>query len=265
MFDCAMPINPRLVARAQDLNPKSFQVGSLVYFLKNKKGSSEKYISFGTVIEHYCSEIAIQLYEPIDCRTINGILVKDFETPTPWKKLPKNWSWDTVLFQVEHIIPKNMKDRRFDIRDKDCIMALINDHLLVKPSENDHANFRSEVDSKLGWRIVREYGKEWYSDYICLPFYEVYNTYEEAQAELDAILEENRRQAMLTDLEWSIEQIDHDLDRWAYLYSITPEAKKQVRDRLMGLDNLEDVVTRVAGGYIEWKYDRNRRWMRIEM
>ena len=39
------PINPRLVARAQNLNPKSFQVGSLVYFLKNKKGSSEKYIS----------------------------------------------------------------------------------------------------------------------------------------------------------------------------------------------------------------------------
>jgi len=265
MFDCVRPINPRLVARAQNLNPKSFPVGSIVYFLKNKKGSAEKYISFGTVIEHYCSEIAIQLYEPIDRRTINGIQVKDFETPTPWKKLPKNWSWDTVLFQVERIIPSGMKDIRFDIKDKDCIMELINYHLLVKPSENDHANFRSEVDSKLGWRIVREYDNEWYSDYICVPFYDVYNTYEEAHEELDAILEENQRQAALTDLEWSIEKIDDNLNKWAYLYSITPEAKKQVRDRLMGLDNLEDVVTRVAGGYIEWKYDSNRRWMRIEM
>ena len=33
----------------------------------------------------------------------------------------------------------------------------------------------------------------------------------------------------------------------------------------MALDNLEDVETRVAGGYIEWKYDKNRRWLRIEM
>lgn len=265
MFDCARPINPRLVARSQNLNPKSFQVGSVVYFLKNKKGSSEKMICFGTVIDHYCSEIAIQLYESIDCRFIDGIPVKDYQTPSPWQKLPNGWSWDTKLFEVEFKFTDEIKNRVFDIKDKDNILELIQDNLLVKPSENDHANFRSEVDSKFGWRIVREYGNEWYSDYISLPFYEVYNTYKEAQAELDAILEENRRQAMLTDLEWSIEQIDHDLDKWAYLYSITPEAKKQVRDRLMALDNLEDVVTRVAGGYIEWKYDRNRRWMRIEM
>lgn len=222
-------------------------------------------ICFGTVIDHYCYEIAIQLYESIDCRFIDEIPVKDYQTPSPWQKLPKGWSWDTKLFEVEFKFTDEMKDRVFDIKDKDNILELIQDNLLVKPSENDHANFRSEVDSKCGWRIVREYDNEWYSDYISLPFYEVYNTYEEAQAELDAILEENRRQAMLTDLEWSIEQIDHNLDKWAYLYSITPKAKKQVRDRLMALDNLEDVVTRVAGGYIEWKYNRNRRWMRIEM
>lgn len=265
MFDCAKPIDPRLVARAQNLNPKSFPVGSVVYFLKNKKGSSEKMIDFGTVIEHYCSEIAIQLYESVDFRFINGVPVKDFQTPSPWQKLPKNWSWDTKLFEVKFILTDKMKDREFDIKDKDNILGLIQDNLLVKPSENDHANFRSEVDSKCGWRIVREYGSEWYSDYISLPFYEVYGTYDEAQVELDAILEENQRQAALTDLEWSIEQIDHNLNKWAYLYSITPEAKKQVRDRLMALDDLEDVVTRVAGGYIEWKYDRNRRWLRIEM
>lgn len=265
MFDVVKQINPRMVARANMLNPKSFPVGSVVYFLKNKKGSSEKMIDFGTVIDHYCSEIAIQLYEPIDCRFIDDIPVRNFCTPSPWQKLPKGWSWDTKLFEIQFKFADEMKDRVFNIKDKCNIMDLINDNLLVKPSENDHANFRSEVDSKYGWRIVREYDNEWHSDYVSLPFYEVYGTYEEAQAELDAILEENQRQAALTDLEWSIEQIDNNLDKWAFLYSIAPEAKKQVRDRLMALDNLEDVETRVAGGYIEWKYDKNRRWLRIEM
>ena len=125
--------------------------------------------------------------------------------------------------------------------------------------------FRSEVDSKLGWRIVREYSEDWMTDYTCEPFYQCYATWKEAQAELDAILEENQRQASLTDYEWSVEQMDEKLNRWAYIYSIAPEAKKQVRDRLLALDNFEDVCLRISGGGLEWKYDRNKRWIRIEV
>lgn len=260
------PINPRLVARAQNLNPKSFPVGSVVYFLRNKRHSSEKEISFGTVIEHYASEIAIQLYEFPDAREIEGVPIKEFDTPTKWRKLPKGWTWDMVLFEVNWNYDRfKNKDRYVDFENPDGILQAINDGILVKVSENDHASFRSEVDSKLGWRIIREYSEDWMTDYTCEPFYQCYATWEEAQAELDAILEENQRQASLTDYEWSVEQMDEKLNRWAYIYSIAPEAKKQVRDRLLALDNFEDVCLRISGGGLEWKYDRNKRWIRIEV
>lgn len=259
------PINPRMIARAGNLNPKSFPIGSVVYFLRNKKHSSEKEIYYGTVIEHYASEIAIQLYEMIDVREIDGIPVKEFDTPTEWRKLPKGWTWDTTLFEVEWKMTKFQRNYEMDLRKPDDILKAINDGILVKVSENDHASFRSEVDSKLGWRIVREYSEDWMTDYTCEPFYQCYATWEEAQAELDAILEENQRQASLTDYEWSVEQMDEKLNRWAYIYSIAPEAKKQVRDRLLALDNFEDVCLRISGGGLEWKYDRNKRWIRIEV
>ena len=259
------PINPRMIARAGNLNPKSFPIGSVVYFLRNKKHSSEKEIYYGTVIEHYASEIAIQLYEMIDVREIDGIPVNEFDTPTEWHKLPKGWTWDITLFEVEWKMTKFQRNYEMDLRKPDDILKAINDGILVKVSENDHAMFRSEVDSKLGWRIVREYSEDWMTDYTCEPFYQCYATWEEAQAELDEILEENQRQASLTDYEWSVEQMDEKLNRWAYIYSIAPEAKKQVRDRLLALDNFEDVCLRISGGGLEWKYDRNKRWIRIEV
>jgi len=266
MFDCTEPIDPRIVARAENLNPKSFPVGSVVYFLKNFKHSSEKYIEFGTVIDHYPTEIAIQLYEPLDIRQINGIPVKEFQTPTEWKKLPKGWTWNTELFTVERAVPEKLKEYvsiQFNRKDPASILKAISDGALVRVSENDHALFRSEIDSKHGWRIVREYSRDWLTDYWTLPFYNCYATWDEAQAELDAILAENKRQAELSDREWSIEQIDRTLDRWAYMYAVTPETKQQVRDRILALDRLDDVVIRMADGGIEWKYDEKRRWQRI--
>jgi len=261
-------VDPRIVARAENLNPKSFPVGSVVYFLKNKKSSSEKYIEFGTVIEHYASEIEIQLYEMRDTRTINGVPVKEFETPTPWKKLPKGWTWNTRLFTIGTQIPDELVDdycsTYYNRKDPQVILKAIRDGAFVKVSENDHATFRSEIDSKQGWRIVREYDG-WYMDCWSVPFYHCYATWEEAQAELDAILAENQRQAALSDLEWSIEQIDHTLDKWAYLYAVPDDRKQQMRNRILALDNLDDVVIRLSAGGIEWKYDRNRRWKRMEL
>lgn len=247
-----------------NLNPKQFPVGSVVYFLRNRPMSFVKEVCFGTVLEHYSSEIAVQIYELRDYREINGVPVKEFKTPSEWRKLPKGWSWDTVMFRVTNNYPESFEDECFiDIQNPDKILRAINLGFLVKPSDNDHAEFRAEIDSKHGWRIIREYDK-YHPDYLSLPFNKVYASWREAREEIDRINEEFNRQKALTDLEWSIEQIDHELDRWAYIYSITPEAKKAVRDRIMALNNLEDVVVRMFEGHIEWKYDRNRRWIRIE-
>jgi len=260
-------IDPTIITRAENLNPKDFAVGSIVYFLRNKRYSSEKEIWFGTVLDHYSGEIAIQLWEPKDYRTIYGIPVKDFQTPTEWKKLPKNWSYDTVLFEVEHSnVPEEVKNTPFVISDPACIQNAIDNGWLVKPSDNDHAVFRDEVDYKNGWRIIRDYHYDdmhYRSDYVTEHFLHVYATYAEAQAELDAIKAECERLAALSDYDWSVEQIDHTLDKWQVV-GHTNEERDRIRSRLLALDNVEEVVTRCYCGDVQWKYDRNKKWNTIK-
>lgn len=263
-------VDPTIVARAGKLNPKTFPIGSLVYYLKPVKYvpgeiANRYFISYGIVIEHYTGEIAIQCYEQKDRRRINGIPVKEFCTPSKWTKLPKGWSYDTVLFNYEFDeVPVELKTTRLD--DSEGILALIQKGLLVKVSENDHAKFTVEIDSKYGWRIIREY--DWndkYSDIISLPYYEVYQTYEEAQQVLNEMIKKVKENAALSDLEWRIKQIDRNLDLWAKMYSISNDEKQMVRQRLLSLENVEDVVTRIGGGGLQWKYDRNKVWKKIEL
>lgn len=247
------------------LNRKQIPIGSVGYYLKNKRYSSEKEIAFGIVEEHYSGEIALQLYEPFDARTINGIPVKEFETPTEYKKLPKGWSWDTHLFEYGAYIPDEIRSFMDLPATPENILDAIKAGALVEVDDNDHAVFETEIDKSLGWRIVRKYRMdEYHQNYISLPYYEVFATYEESKEKLDAINAEFARQAALTDLEWSIEQIDNNIGRWAKIYGISKEEMESVRNRIMSFDNLEDVVTRVCNGGLEWKYDRNKKWIRIE-
>ena len=68
----------------------------------------------------------------------------------------------------------------------------------------------------------------------------------------------------MTDEEWSIEQIDKTIDTFAYLYGISDKTKQAYRKRLLELDNIADVETRIYGGAIQYKYWKKQRWNTIE-
>ena len=257
-------VEPTVIGRASDLNPKSFPIGSIVYFLGSKPGETRKHIEYGMVLEHYPGDVAVQLYEPLDLRTIEGVPVKEFSTPTEWRKLPKNWSYDMPLIQYgQREVPEEMR-MPAHFNDPEWIKGMIDAGFLVPPRENDHAIFQAAVDRRLGWRIVREYmGVKERPDYLMVHFLHCYATYAEAQAELDAIEAECKKQAALSDEEWSIQNIDRTLDRWAYLYAIPDDKKMEVRAHILSQGQVDEIVTRINGGGIEWKYDKNRRWLRI--
>lgn len=255
-----------------EFNPKKTPVGSVVYFLRQKNGwrSPEKEVWFGTVVEHYIREVAIQLYEPFDTRTINGIPVKEFKTPTAYKKLPKGWSWDTKLFEIGNYVPDELKEfmslRHNDIiASPENILAAIKAGALVKVDDNDHAVFSTTIDKSHGFSIVRNYSEFSYNpNTISLPWGQLYETYEDAKRELDTINAEFIRQSELSDLDWSIEQIEITLDTWADIYNIPQEKKDEVRKRLLALDRLEDVVTKISDHGVQWKYEKEKRWKLIE-
>lgn len=242
---------------------KDVVIGKVLYYI-NKIGCEWK-VSYGVVDDLYPHIVALTLYEPVDMRLINGTPIKEFETPTRWQKLPKGWSYDTKLFDLTWAeIPEEFCGQ-YLITSPDDILQAIKDGMLVKVTENDHANIETEIDSQKGWRLVRKYNQKYRPSYLSLNSYDVYKTYEEAQAVVDAHEAELKRQTELSDYDWSVEQIDYVLNRWANMYTIPSTVKEVYRDWILSLDHIEDVEVRLWGKGIQWKYWKDKRWMDIQI
>ena len=265
------------------INNKEFEIGELVYFI-DKYAIPYKYtVKFGTVLENYCDAVCIQLYDIRKDRIVKEYNYKDnnvnsdkvkitetpyenYATPSRWKKLPKGWNYATKLVETGWVSTGLRKGLCID--NPTDILDAIDEGFLQKVNDIDYSYIDTEIDSKLGWRAIKRYEgglKGYHPFYTSVRPNEVYATYEEAKAVSDAYEAELERQASLSDLEWSIEQIDCDLNRWAKIYHISDELKQKYRDWIMQLKNLEDVETRVAEGNIQWKYWKNKRWMCINL
>lgn len=239
-----------------------FQPGDVVYWVAHHKWSTDMYVDFGIVTEEFSDAVCADKLHIYDNRYINGIPYKDFPDVTSWQKLPKGWSYNTVLFDVERK-PKEGHDllKNLQITNPEDIKYALVNGFLVNLKDYDQTVPHSEVSNKLGWRIRKEHDSFSYVyPHVTLQKDKAFKTYAEAQSVIDAQEAEWKRQSELTDKEWSIEQIDHDLQRWAKIYSKSPEEVQKVRNFLLGMDKVEDIETRVFGGDFQWKYWKNKKW-----
>lgn len=245
-----------------EINRKTIPKGEVAYFLENTYQIGRKKISYGIVEEHYHSEIVLQLYEPFDRRTINGVPIKEFETPTKWMKLPKGWTYSTQLFELGTNDWKIDKAKKpFDFKNPANIKEAITEGLLVKVQDNDHCSIETEIDKKEGFRIIRRYPMfDYHPTYVSKLYNEVYVTYDEAKAEMDAIEAEYMRISNLSDLEWSWEQIEKSLSKAIFFGYITEEQAEDIRKRINDLGNVEDLNTRVSKNTVQWRYEKEKRW-----
>lgn len=243
------------------LNPRRFNKGDVVYFLRRVSGDAKYYVDFGVVLDNYTDGIVVELYRRRDGRLINGIPYKEFSTPTKWEKLPKGWTYSTRLFEVEWDDEENDVEMGLDLRKPEDIKWAIEEGLLIRLAEYDDSVINTEISSK-GWRLVRSYSSTPIT-YITLPWYKVFASYEEANIKLKEYEAELKRQSELSDYDWSVEQMDKVLSRWKALYNITEDKCERVRGELLRMERFEDVEVRTIGGHIDWKYSKNRRWNTI--
>lgn len=239
-----------------------FENGDIVYWCHQ---SGHKYsVHWGMVDEQFNrSVVYVDYLAPKERRLVNGVPIDEFKSESKYKKLPKGWSYNTRLFEItSEDIDEKEKSYKLDIRNPDNIKELYEKGLLVKKS----TIFDGEIDAEItkdGYRIVKKY----------LPYRnnitsvsirpdKLYLSYEEAQREVDDNIAEFIRQSELSDYEWSVEQIDKALNR---CYDKTDTEKKQYRDWLLEMDNVEDIEVRVIGGEIQWKYWNKKRWANIEL
>ena len=249
-----------------NINRQKIPIGSIVYYVK-KQGYKWS-VNWGTLEEHYVSESVIQLYAVCDCRTVNGVPIKELKVPTRWQKLPKGWGYNTQLLEIgfdKKYEEFNEIYKKLKINNKEDIKKAIDIGLFIKAQDKDYCKPEVEIDKNYGWRIIKKYDNCInYITYTTVKYNEVYLNYEDAQRVVDEYEAELKRQSELSDLEWSIEQIDKKLDLWAALYKITDIEKTELRDRIMNFNNLEDVEVRLFGKNIQWKYFGKRHWNNIE-
>ena len=253
---------------------EKFPIGSVVYW-----ESSRDKIDWGIVTQHFSGEVQVQMYAFYDNRTINGIPVKQFETPTRWQKLPKKWSYNTQLFEIgydRYDYHSGFQQQYYmAITNPKSIIKAIDDGLLVKVQENDNAGFEAEIDVHKGWRIVRDYTHtlKHTQPYHTIRFSDVYGTYEEVRKVIDDRYAEWKRQSELSDYEWIVEQIDSILNRYQKAHGnryqkahgISDKEKQRYRNWFMELKDLEKIEVRLYDGEIQWKYPKHFRWNSVEL
>ena len=243
---------------------KRFNQGDIVYWCHQR--GHEYSVHWGMVDEQFSDAVCIDYIVPRERRLVDGVPINEFESEQRYRKLPKDWSWDTKLFELTYE-PLTEEEIAFkiDITKPQTLKSAYEKGYLVKDSTIFHGQIEDEI-TKDGFRIIKKY-RQWehHIDHTSVRPDKVYFTYEEAKKEVESNIAEFHRQANLSDYDWSVEQIDKTLNHWQGLSGSSDNEVKQYRDWLLDMSNVEDIEVRLFGGNIQWKYWKNKRWMNIEL
>ena len=224
-------------------------------------------VRVGIVNDIWGNSVSVDFLGIRENRLVNGIPIMEFESEPKLKKLPKEWIYDTRLFEItfekyEHPEVKiDLHD--VSVRDPKSIKRAYDYGYLVKEEDKFWGVIEEEI-TKEGYRIIKRYPIDQY--HICNSTFlknQLYHTYDEAKQVIDDYETELNRQSNLSYEEWSIEQIDKTLDQWKALYDVPEEEVKAYRDALMKLDKIDEVEVRISGNSIQWKREKNKRWNNI--
>lgn len=252
------------IKHLNELNPKDFSIGQIVYYVNPYRHTVE----WGVVKEYYSDGYGLALYEIVDARTVEGVPIAEYDFQQKPRKLPKGWSYNTDLVHLgmDEAIMKRMKEEVVDYSPEN-LKHLTDCGLFVRPSSQDKSCNVEDNISKDGYTIVKKYSysQRSRSDFACVNWHFCYHTVDEARAVVNAYKAELKRQAGLSEAEWSIEQIDKTLSG---CYNMNEEAKKATREWLLNREKedgiqVEDIETRCFGGVLQWKKWHNKTWKEV--
>ena len=244
---------------------KRFKNGDIVYWC-HSEGNGRYKVKSGMVDEQFSDAVVIDYLVPRERRLVNGIPIDEFESQTKYKKLPKGWTYNTSLFEITYSdLTEEETLYKFCIEKPETIKQAYELGYLVKDCTVFHGVIEEEI-TKEGYRIVKNHPM-WrhHIDHVSIRPDKVYFTYEEAKNEVDKNVKEFERQLSLTDYEWSVEHICKNLDIFKAIHGLPERDIDSYREFILGMDNVENIKTRIYQGQIQWKYEDNKRWNYIEI
>lgn len=239
------------------------KIGDIVYYVLPH---DPRNIHWGIIEEEYLDGYGLHLYELPDTRRVCGTPIAQFPFGFKRKKLPKGWSWDTDLCQVtEDAIPTGLRD--VHINNPGELLDAIKQGWLVSPDTQQSAAVVDADINKDGYTILLKYPRD---TKIPMPHALVqrqycFSTYTEAKRVVDNYEAELQRQAALSDRDWSLEHIEHDIERLATYKHLTNEEARDIEDWFLAQPNIEDLETRFFAGNLQFKYTKNKTWRTYEI
>lgn len=257
-----------------ELNPKKLKTGSVAYYVSHYS-SGEPYVDYGIVEEHYPSCVCIEKLEFAELRIINGIPYNEFMTPTPWKKLPKGWNFETKFW--EEVADTELFKKICSVKKNDPqkIIEAYKSGLLIPRIKATFSRIETEYGDgfnggkKGEYRLVRKSSIPPFaiypSSHVSVEWRKVYKTYEDAQEIVNKEIKEKKRVANLSDYEWAVEGIDNSLNSLVVRYGMSEADRARYREWIFSQNNIEEIETRVHTGVLQWRYAKNKRWMEIHL
>lgn len=245
-------------------NKNRFDTGEIVYWC-HSYGNGIYSVKYGMVDEQFSDAVVVDYLTPRDRRLINGIPINDFESEQKRRKLPKGWTYSTPLYELTYS-DLTSKEIEFvlDIKKPETIKEAYGKGYLVKDNTIFHGNIEADI-TKEGFKIVKKYPRDKHHiDHVNLYPWKVYRSYDKALQEVDDLKKEFIRQTLLTDYEWSVEQIEKTLNRWKVQNDASEEEMNRIKKFILSMENVEYIEMRLFGGNVEWKYEDKKRWNTID-
>lgn len=249
---------------------KHFHKGDIVYWIRSAIDSKHE-IMWGVVDDEFTDGVLVSRYVVKDYQTCDGVPVTEMQFPTSWKQLPKGWTYNTVLFERgvslvgEELEVANKFIRGEYNRDKEMLKGMITEGLLVPAYETMHFdNGHVETEIEQGrFRLVYQHNK-WTHEIgqMTYRWQELYDTYDEAQAVVDAEIAECRRISNLSDYEYAVWDMDDRLSKWR-TPNMSDEFITEIREWLLKLDDFEDYEFRGTSGGFQYKKANNKKWLTV--
>ena len=224
--------------------------------------ANEYCIRFGLLDSVYPGNVLVRCLEVDYKRTIDGIPVSDFQTPTDWKKLPRGWTWNTRLFEVKNNF-NPFDDCKYDLLTQDGIRKAVEDGYLAETGSIDHSVFSTEV-TKQGWRIVRDiYQQPYHPATMILQMDEVFDDGYEAQMKAVHLNDELYSTTEMSDHDYNVAELDELLNKIPFT---DDEAKQRYREQILSLADFDDLEFRYSTtDGLQCKHWKRRRWYTIHM
>jgi hypothetical protein len=251
------------------IDRRDIKENQIVFFLeRHNTQPHDFYIGYGVVDFYSCTDVCVDWLGRKDNRivvTLDGKRTPftEFKNDTEYRKLPKGWTYDTKLYDIEYdnsdaeTINKILSLKGVDKQ----VRTAYDCGILVKKTLTDYEGIDATVD-KDGYKLSRKL-QMWVQHRTggTYRYDELFATFDEAKKALDDYKAEQTRIANLSDREYALEDIHKTVNRHKNIYHESDEYYKNVLDFFENrCDNVEDVDVRIYGGVIQWKYYKNLRW-----